>query len=93
MAYLLGCKTGMKVYRYERFLRRPSLENILAYEVIFGAPPRELFAGVYEKVERDTKKRVELLARNLSGVKSEPSNARKLQALGAITSGSGTQPA
>lgn len=83
----------MKVYRYERFLRRPSLETILAYEVIFGVPPRKLFAGTFKKVERDTKKRVELLARNLNGVKSEPSNARKLQALEAVTSGSGTLPA
>ena len=93
VAFLLACKSGTKVYNYERFVWRPSLENILAYEVIFGVPPRVLFAGAYEKVEQETKKRAELLARNLNGVKTERSRARKLQALRAVYSGSGTQPA
>jgi len=92
VAFLLACKSGSKVYNYERFIRRPSLENVLAYEVIFGVPPRTLFAGPYEKVEQKTKKRAELLARHLNGVKSELPKARKLQALRAVYAGSGTQP-
>ena len=90
VAFLLGCRTGVKVYNYERFIRRPSLENVLAFEVIFGVPSRKLFAGDYEKVEQLTRKRAELLARKLTGAKSEPVKAQKLQALRAIVSGSGT---
>ena len=53
VAYLLGCQNGTKVSRYERFARKPSLETLFAYEVVFGAPARELFAGVYQKVGRE----------------------------------------
>jgi len=41
VAYLLGCQNGTKVSRYERFARKPSLETLFAYEVVFGAPARE----------------------------------------------------
>ena len=46
----MGCQNGTKVSRYERFARKPSLETLFAYEVVFGAPARELFAGAYQKV-------------------------------------------
>ena len=45
LAFLLGCKSGAKVSRYERFARTPNLQTALAYEVVFGAPARELLAG------------------------------------------------
>ncbi|MEW6306746.1 MAG: helix-turn-helix transcriptional regulator [Verrucomicrobiota bacterium] len=51
VAFLLGAGSGAKVCRYERFVRVPSLETALAFEVIFRKPVRELFAGQYEKVE------------------------------------------
>jgi len=47
VAYLLGCRSGAKVSRYERFARQPTLQTALAYEAIFGVPVRELFAGIY----------------------------------------------
>jgi transcriptional regulator with XRE-family HTH domain len=54
MAFLLGCQNGTKVSRYERFARKPNLETLFAYEVVFGAPARELFAGVYHIVHYGT---------------------------------------
>ncbi len=61
IAYLLDSQSGAKVSRYEHFIREPSLETALAYEVIFQIPVRELFAGVFEKVERRTLKKLHLL--------------------------------
>ena len=66
VAFLLGCRSGSKVSRYEGFGRQPNLRTVLAYEALFGVPPRELFAGVYRQVERDTVRRSRALARKLS---------------------------
>ncbi len=62
IAYLLGCKDGARVSRYERFKSLPTLETALAYEAIFRIPVRDLFAGVFEEVERKTLRRIERMA-------------------------------
>jgi transcriptional regulator with XRE-family HTH domain len=92
VAFLLGCQNGTKVSRYERFARKPSLESLFAYEVVFGAPARELFAGAYQKVEKRISNRAELLARKVNRATPDRMATRKLQILKAITSGSGTGP-
>jgi len=92
VAYLLGRQTGTKVSRYERFARKPSLESLFAYEVMFGAPARELFAGAYQKVEKRILNRAQLLTRKLNRATPDRMATRKLQILKAITSGSGTGP-
>ena len=91
VAFLLGCHSGTKVSRYERSNRRPSLETLFAYEMMFGAPARELFAGVYQQVEKRFSNRAQLLTRKLSRATPTPMATRKLQILGAITSGSGIE--
>ena len=91
VAFLLGCRTGMKVYRYERFLREPGLETVLGYQAIFRVPTEDLFAGVFQKVEQTTIKRAQLLTQKLSKAKPGRLTARKLEALRAISSGSGTE--
>jgi transcriptional regulator with XRE-family HTH domain len=91
VAYLLGCKDGARVSRYENFSRRPSPEAIFAYEIIFHLPARELFAGHYLKIEKNVLKRAQLLARKTSAVNSDAITRRKLQALKAI-SGSENEP-
>ena len=56
VAFLLGTKglnKGTKVSRDEHYARTPTLEDALAYEVIYGRPVRELFAGLYEGVESE----------------------------------------
>ena len=92
VAYLLGCQNGTKVSRYERFARKPNVETLFAYEVVFGAPARELFAGAYQKVEKKMSKRAQLLTRKLNRATPDKMATRKLQILKAITSGSGIGP-
>ena len=65
VAFLLGGtgeNKGSTVSRYESFSREPSLTAALAYEVIYGKSVRELFAGLYEQVERDVAKRAKILS-------------------------------
>ncbi|MEX2116819.1 MAG: helix-turn-helix transcriptional regulator, partial [Bacteroidota bacterium] len=81
IAFLLGCQSGSKVSRCERLRRVPNLETALAYEVIFRVPVRELFAGLFEKVERKTIRRVGQLARKLHNSKGDRFSERKLEAL------------
>lgn len=64
-AFVLGCRSGTRVSRHERFVRTPGLRNALAYETLYRAPVRELFAGLYEKVEKGTLQRAWLLALRL----------------------------
>jgi transcriptional regulator with XRE-family HTH domain len=53
VAYLLGAGSGAKTSRYERFAREPGFRSALACEAVFQRPIRELFAGLYKKVERE----------------------------------------
>jgi transcriptional regulator with XRE-family HTH domain len=92
VAFLLGCQNGTKVSRYERFARKPSVETIFAYEVVFGASARELFDGAYQKVEKRIMNRAQLLARKVNLATPDKMVTRKLQILKAITSGSGDGP-
>ena len=52
---------GIKVSRDENSAREPSLQTALAYEAIYGTPVRELFAGLYEQVERQVGERAKVL--------------------------------
>lgn len=61
MAYLLGLKSGQTISRHERLDRRPSLEIMFAYQVLFDALPHELCPGVYAKVEKITMRRIRIL--------------------------------
>lgn len=92
VAFLLGCKNGTKVSRYERFARKPSLETVFAYEVVFGAPARELFAGAYQKVEKRISNRAQLLAQKVNRATPDRMATQKLKILKAITFGSEAGP-
>ena len=84
IAFLLGNQSGAKVSRYERRARRPLLETALAYEAVFQVPAKELFAGLYQKVEKRTRKRAQLLAEKLGTAKPQRSTARKLRMLSTL---------
>ncbi|PYS88773.1 MAG: hypothetical protein DMF64_19720 [Acidobacteria bacterium] len=88
VGFLLGCKSSAKVSRYERFSRQPTLKNVFAYELIFGTPARELFAGVFQCVEEETLHRVQLLSHKLQQAKLNQRAKRKLEFLHAITESS-----
>jgi len=81
VAFLLGTRCGTKVSRYELFRRKPTLETVFAYQVIFGVPASELFAGVFRKVERETLKRARRLAERLSRDQSGKRAVRKVETL------------
>jgi transcriptional regulator with XRE-family HTH domain len=91
LAYLLGCRSGTKVSRYERFRRQPHLATVFAFEAIARVPARTLFAGVYVTAERDVVRRAEALLRQLAGQPESLRHRRRIVALkaiiGAVTGG------
>jgi len=84
LALLLGCGSGTKVSRYERFRRQPGLATVFALEAIFGTPARELFAGIYADAEQQTLDRARALIRQLSDHRDRPHVQRKLDRLRTI---------
>lgn len=81
MAYLLGCNSGAKVSRYEHFKARPSLTTALAYQTIFRIPAKELFPGIYQKVENEISERVRLLSGKLSDMRPTAGRVRRLDSI------------
>ena len=86
VAFLLGCKGGAKVSRYERLARQPSVETAFGCEVVGGVPSRELLAGVFEKVEEQIRKRAQALAEKLNAPNPDRMTLRKLQRLRVLIS-------
>lgn len=84
LAFLLGCKNGSKVGRYERFRRQPTLPTVFVLESIFGRPARELFAGIYEDATQHAADRARRLVARLSKRPDSPQLRRRLAALEAI---------
>lgn len=84
VAFLLGSRSGTKVSRFEHGGRLPNLDTALAYDFIFHASTRVLFAGRQQKVERLIRKRVARLRARLGTHESPRRSSRKLQALAAI---------
>src|SRR5712692_1430543 len=80
VAFLLGTRSGGKVCRYERFVRQPSLETVLADEAIFTRSVSELFPGLYQKVERDVAERAKILGERKDS-KANRRTERKREAL------------
>jgi len=86
MAFLLGCRSGAKVSRYEHNKRQPNPQSVFAYNVIFQVPTEELFAGIYQQVERNTLKRIKSLTRRLEKAQPNPLTTRKVEILKRIPS-------
>ena len=58
VAFLLGCRNGAQVSRYEKRRRVPPLAMALACEAAFGVPVSELFAGMRESAGKAVGKRL-----------------------------------
>jgi DNA-binding XRE family transcriptional regulator len=65
VAFLLGVATGTRVTRHEGAQRTPKLETALGYEILFGIPASELFAGEAKKVETVIRQRLPELIRQV----------------------------
>lgn len=84
VGFLIGAKGSSKestVSREERFVREPSLQTAIAYEMIYGKPLRELFAGLYEEVEQSVAERARVL-RHRKSRKSRPKREEVITNLG-----------
>lgn len=47
VAFLIGAKGGSTISRHESGGRLPDLQAAIAYELIFGVPLGEMYAGVF----------------------------------------------
>ena len=86
VAFLMGAHGGAKVCRYERFARNPSLETALAFEVLLQKPARELFPGLYRKIEKEIAARTKILIHRMNHEKPGRKTTRRRQALTNIIS-------
>src|SRR6266478_4899778 len=65
VAYLLGCKNGNQVSRYERRQHMAPLRTALAFQAALGTPLAELYAGTYESVVKQVRSRAQTLSVHL----------------------------
>jgi len=84
MAFLLGCRNGGSVSRYERFTREPTLKTALMLEAVLGVAIRELFGGAFEQARQQTARQAQELVEQLRTHESSPPVQRKLGVLDAI---------
>lgn len=84
LAFLLGGHTGSQITKYERRTRTPTFRSVLACQVIFGKPPRELFPAEFYKAERTVIKQAQKLCEVTIGKGSSQRMERKIQFLMAL---------
>jgi hypothetical protein len=87
VAFLLGSKSGARISRYERFHQAPNLKSLLAYELLFRTPIRELYSGLSDEVEDDLKERGRVLLRKLAKAEPDQVSSHKLNILRALLDG------
>jgi transcriptional regulator with XRE-family HTH domain len=72
LAYLVGCRNGASVSRYESLEREPTTVTTLAYEAVFRTAVSALFRGTYAIVEQNVLTRARALSKKLAKA-GEPS--------------------
>ena len=58
------------VSRYEKLIRKPTVEFLIAAEFVFGVPARKIFPALYAAVEREVAARAAQIADALSAADS-----------------------
>jgi len=81
VGFILGLKSGAGISRHERFKQTPDLQTLLAYEMLFRTPVRNLFDGTHRKVERKLLRRIRLLIRKLGEAGQRRGGKRKVEIL------------
>jgi DNA-binding XRE family transcriptional regulator len=84
VAFLLGSKTSGYVCRHERLRQVPNLQTMLAYEILFRTPVRNLFGEVHQDVEQKLLQRIRLLVQKLAISGYNRVRARKIEILNEI---------
>jgi len=83
VGFILGLKSGAGLSRHERFKQTPDLQTLLAYEMLFRTPVRNLFDGTHRDVERKLLRRIRLLIRKLGEAGQRRGWQRKIEILSA----------
>ena len=81
VAFLLGSKRGKGAVHADGFIPEPALRAAMAYEVIYRASLKELFAGLYNTVEGDVTKRANKLLRRMPAGSMSEEQLRTLMAI------------
>ena len=87
IAVLLGAHSKAMISRYEAATRLPAVKTVWAFEVVFGQPAQELFAGHYRPVDMAVRARARRLLKKLTADAAEPyppNIARKVALLRSI---------
>jgi transcriptional regulator with XRE-family HTH domain len=84
VAFLLGSKSGASVSRHERFKQTPDLQTLLAYEMLFRTPVRNLFSAKHQEIEKKLRGRIRLLIRKLIHAGQGRLIAKKIETLTAF---------
>jgi transcriptional regulator with XRE-family HTH domain len=85
VAFLLGSKSGARISRYEQGRQTPRLKTLLAFELLFHTPIRDLYSGMSQEVERDLRQQARLLIRKLSAAGQARLTVYKIAALRAVS--------
>ena len=77
VAFLVGCRNGAQVSRYEKRRRLPPLRTALAFEAAFGVPVSVLFAGLREVAGKAVGERLLALKSKLESSPAQGREARR----------------
>ena len=84
VAFLVGSQTSANVCRHEQSQQSPNLHTLLAYEMLFRTPVRNLYGGTYDKVADKLMGRIHLLLRRLTRSCPSKANMAKMEVLNHI---------
>jgi transcriptional regulator with XRE-family HTH domain len=82
LAELMGIGASL-LSKVESLERRPTTKVILAAEIVFGMPAREIFPGAYKNLEQGVVKRARALRSQFLD-RSDPAAAEKLRLIDQI---------
>jgi transcriptional regulator with XRE-family HTH domain len=85
IATLLGAVSGTKISRYENFTRLPGALTVFAFEILFGQPASELFAGHYQAIRVAVQERAQRMAEQLKA-RPDAQNRKTLHKLDLLRS-------
>jgi transcriptional regulator with XRE-family HTH domain len=83
VAFILGSKSSASVSRHERFKQTPDLPTLLAYEMLFRTPVRNLFSSTHEEIAQKLRHRIQLLIRKLTRAGQGRRISKKIETLAA----------
>ena len=81
LAYLLGCRGGTNVSRYECFSRQPNHKTMAKCARILRVPVEQLFPGFFASVDSDIVRRAKLRLRHLARYPESPALRRRITGL------------